>query len=82
MGGEILAEKKKRKAVRNFLTGEISHYTNTKTVGLRDPFSGRIEKRVSKKDAEKRGISARTYTVWDKAEDNAKRRKKGVLWSI
>ena len=68
--------KKKKKAVRNPITGKIDHYTNTKTVGLRDPISGKIVKRIPKEIAEKRGLAERTYTLLDRIEDITKQRKK------
>lgn len=55
----------RKKAVRNPITGKITHYTNTKTVGLRNPITGNIVKRVSAKKAKKRGAAKRTYTIWD-----------------
>ena len=57
--------KTKRKAVRNQISGKIDHYTNTKTVGLRHPLTGKIKKRISKKKANSRGMAYRTYTVSD-----------------
>ena len=39
----------KRKAVRNFVTGKVDHYTHTKTVGIRHPVTGEIIERVPKK---------------------------------
>ncbi|MCD6371323.1 MAG: hypothetical protein J7L39_01230 [Candidatus Aenigmarchaeota archaeon] len=74
--------KTKRRAVRDPLTGRIDHYTNTKTVGLRDPFTGRIVKRISKEKAKKRGIVARTYTIWDQIEDTKRKKKKASLWPM
>jgi len=47
--------KKKKKAVRNPITGEIDHYT--KTVGLRDPISGKIEKKDTKRESGKKRFS-------------------------
>ncbi|MFO7872117.1 MAG: hypothetical protein R6U26_00570 [Candidatus Undinarchaeales archaeon] len=69
-------KKTKRKAVRNPITGKVDHYTNTKSVGLRDPFDGKIKKRVSKKKAKKRGIAKRTYTVSDRVKDTKRKKKK------
>jgi hypothetical protein len=43
--------KKKRKAVRNPITGKVDHYTNTKTMGIRHPVTGKIVKRIKKKKA-------------------------------
>ena len=63
-------KKTKRKAVRNIITGEIEFYTNTKTVGLRDPFTGEIRKRITKEKAKKRGALARTFTIWDEIESS------------
>ena len=41
--------KTRRKAVRNIITGKVDHYTHTKTIGIRNPITGRIEKRIKKK---------------------------------
>lgn len=71
-----MKRKIKRKAVRNPITGEIEYYTNTKTVGLRDPFTGKIVKRISKTEAEKRVIATRIYTLGDAIEDMLKKGKK------
>jgi len=71
----------KRKAVRDGLLGRISHYTNTKSVGLRDPITGQIAKRVSKQKAENRGPVVRLYTVADAADDLSKKKKKKSPWS-
>lgn len=45
--------KAKRKAVRNFITGKVDHYTHTKTVGVRNPITGNIVRRVSKRSKKK-----------------------------
>ena len=55
-----------KKAIRDSLTGKVDHYTNTKSVGLRNPFTGQIEKRISKEKAKGRGLATRTRTIWDK----------------
>ena len=39
----------KRKAVRNIFTGKVDHFTGSKTVGIRNPITGKIEKREKKK---------------------------------
>jgi len=44
-----MVRKAKRRAVRDFITGKIDHYTGTKTIGIREPITGRIVKRVPKK---------------------------------
>jgi hypothetical protein len=41
--------KPKRRAVRNFITGKVDHYTHTKTVGIRNPITGEIVRREKKK---------------------------------
>jgi len=48
--------KKKKKAVRNPMMGKIDRYANT-TVGLRDPISGKIVKRIPKEKAKTRGLA-------------------------
>ena len=67
--------KTKRRAVRDIL-GRVDHYTNTKTVGLRDPVTGKIVKRIPKEKAMQRGPVARIYTVWDEIEDSKRKRKR------
>lgn len=71
-----MARKTKRRAVRNLITGKVMYYTGTKTVGLRNPLTGKIERRISKREAEKRGMARRTWTVWDESERISKRMKK------
>lgn len=39
----------KKKAVRNFITGRVDHFTGSKTIGIRDPITGKIIKRAKKK---------------------------------
>ena len=39
----------KKKAVRNFITGKVDHYTGAKTVGIRHIATGKIIKRMKKK---------------------------------
>ena len=41
--------KTKRRAVKNAITGKVEFYQGSETIGLRDPFSGKIVKRVKKK---------------------------------
>ena len=48
--------KKKKKAVENPIMGKIDRYANT-TVGLRDPISGKIVKRIPKEKAKTRGLA-------------------------
>lgn len=73
----IMKKKTTKRAVRNPITGQVDYYTNTKTVGLRNVITGRIEKRISRKDAEKRGIAGRIYTLGDRTDDAKKKKKKG-----
>ena len=44
----MVKKKTKRKAVRDIM-GRVDHYTNTKTVGIRDIVTGKIVKRKKKK---------------------------------
>jgi hypothetical protein len=73
---DLMVRKTKRRAVRSLVTGKVIYYTGTKTVGLRSPLTGKIEKRISKEEAEKRGMARRTWTVWDESEKITKRMKK------
>ena len=72
--------KTKRRAVRN-LIGQVDHYTNTKTVGLRD-LTGRIVKRIPTKKAKKRGIMMRSYTLADAMNDDKRKRKKKKMFDF
>jgi hypothetical protein len=40
--------KTKRRAVKNPITGKVEFYQGSKTMGIRDPISGEIIKRVKK----------------------------------
>ena len=39
----------RRRAVKNPITGKVEFYQGSKTIGLRNPISGKIVKRVKKK---------------------------------
>ncbi|MBI2232303.1 MAG: hypothetical protein HYU56_00110 [Candidatus Aenigmarchaeota archaeon] len=70
--------RKKRRAVRDSF-GNVSHYTNAKTIGLRHLLTGKIVKRINKKEAAKRGIYTRTYTINDTIRKRKKRATNNLL---